>query len=197
VIAKAYPEEKLGVIGLINGRPGVIEYSDLDENRKHARSGDGSLVYSHGSIAVHVLNVGFLRGLDFRLPLHQACKKVEVWLPGSEGGQVVEREVIKFERFIFDAIPEARNPLFVETERAEEFAPLKNQSGADSIETCRAGMIEQQARWLEEAGVHVPRRDGKPAVVVEISPLFASGPEDLKKRLGDSVNSISEDILLV
>jgi len=194
VIPKAYPDEKLGVIGLTDGKAGVIEYSDLDEERKQARDEKGELLYCHGSIAIHLMNVGFLRRLGFRLPLHQAHKKIEAWDPATD--RVLEREAVKFERFIFDAIPQARNPLFFETERSEEFAPLKNRTGVDSIQTCRAGMIRQQARWLEAAGVRVPRRDGEPSVVVEISPLFASDPEALKKRLGDTVNIIDEDTLL-
>jgi UDP-N-acetylglucosamine/UDP-N-acetylgalactosamine diphosphorylase len=197
VIPKAYPEEKLGVIGLIDGRPGVIEYSDLDDEKQHARGTDGALLFSHGSIAIHVINVGFLRRLDPALPLHKARKTVTTWIPDADGGRTVEREAIKFERFIFDAIPEARKPLFCETERAKEFAPLKNRTGADSIETCRAGMIEQHARWLEAAGISVPRREGNPAVAVEISPLYAPGPEELKKRVENSEIAIDEDILLV
>ena len=196
VVPKEYPDEKLGVIGLIDGKPGIIEYSDLDQERTHARDSAGRLLYSHGSIAIHVLNVGFVRRLDYRLPLHQARKHVESWIPGPGGGRLAEREAIKFERFIFDAIPEAENPLFLETDRAEEFAPLKNRTGVDSIETCREGMLWQHVRWLEQAGIRVPHRDGRPAVTVEISPLFACGPEDLKKRLGTSVNRIDEDTLL-
>jgi UDP-N-acetylglucosamine/UDP-N-acetylgalactosamine diphosphorylase len=196
VVAKAYPEEKLGIIAFVGGRPGVIEYSDLNEQQQEARDEQGRLLYSHGSIAIHILNVGFLRRTDYRLPLHQARKQVECWVPGAGGGQVVRRQAVKFERFIFDAIPQAKNPLFFETDRAGEFAPLKNRTGADSIETCRAGMIEQHARWLEEAGVRVPRREGAPAVAVEISPLYAAGPEDLKEKLGDTVNLIDEDTLL-
>ncbi|MBN1835737.1 MAG: UTP--glucose-1-phosphate uridylyltransferase [Spirochaetales bacterium] len=194
VIAKAYPGEKLGVIGFVDGRPGVIEYSDLDDERQHARDEHGTLRYSHGSIAIHLLNVGFLRRLGYRLPLHQARKRVGAWDPAS--GRVTERQAVKFERFIFDAIPHARNPLFVETERHEEFAPLKNRTGVDSIETCRDGMVQQHARWLESAGVRLARRGGQLSVVVEISPLFAWDAESLKKRLGDSVNNIDEDTLL-
>jgi UDP-N-acetylglucosamine/UDP-N-acetylgalactosamine diphosphorylase len=196
VIAKAYPEEKLGVIARVDGRPGVVEYSDLEEEEQNARDGEGRLLYSHGSIAIHVLNVGFLQRLDYRLPLHQAHKRVECWLPGAAGGRMTEVEAVKFERFIFDAIPRAENPLFFETDRIREFAPLKNATGNDSIETCRQGMVEQHARWLEEAGVPVARRDGRVTVTVEISPLYAAGPEDLKEKLGDSVNLIDEDTLL-
>jgi len=196
VIAKAYPEEKLGTIGLVDGRPGIIEYSDLDAGAMQARSEQGGLLYSHGSIAVHLLNVAFLAGEDLKLPLHQARKKVRALVPTAGGGEVVEREAVKFELFIFDAIPQARNPLFCETDREEEFAALKNKSGADSIDTCQQGLIEKSARWLEACGVEVPRdARGKSLYRLEISPLYALDQEELKSSLKNSVNRISEDTL--
>jgi hypothetical protein len=102
--------------------------------------------------------------------------------------------------FIFDAIADAGHPLFFETTREEEFAPLKNREGRDSIETCRQGMTSLYARWLESNGVIVPRREGKPLHRIEISPTFAwdaqSLGESLKLRLPSTVNRIDEDTLL-
>jgi UDP-N-acetylglucosamine/UDP-N-acetylgalactosamine diphosphorylase len=196
VIPKAFPEEKLGVPGRIAGRPRVIEYSDLDPVSTHERLADGRLRFAHGSIAVHVLNVAFLSNPSLRLPLHQARKKVRVLVPGPGGGVREEREAVKLEKFIFDALPFAANPQFLETEREEEFAPLKNASGPDSIQTCREGLILQQARWLERCGVEVPRKEGRPLFRIEISPLYADSPEALKKRLGPAVNKIDADTLL-
>ncbi len=196
VIAKAYPDEKLGVIGLIDGRPGIIEYSDLDKARKHARDDRGRLVYSHGSPAIHVLNVRFLERVAADLPLHRARKEVSCLVPDAEGGRVEKRTATKFEMFIFDAIPRARAPLFVETVRQEEFAPLKNARGADSIDTCRAGITEKYARWLEGCGVEVPRREGASMHKIEISPFYALDQQELKRKLPASVNRIDEDTLL-
>ncbi len=106
------------------------------------------------------------------------------------------REAMKFEMFIFDAIPLAKNPLFMETSREEEFAPLKNSTGADSIETCRLGISKQGARWLERCGIEIPKKEGQPIYNVEISPVFAEDGETLKQRLAGTVNIIDEDILL-
>jgi len=200
VVAKSFPEEKLGSIGLIDGLPGVIEYSDLDAETMHARDARGRLLYSHGSIAIHILNVAFLAGGRLELPLHVARKAVRTFVPaeGAEGGgRLEETEALKFEKFIFDAIPQARNPLFCETTREEEFAPLKNRSGGDSIASCRSGLEEQHVRWLEQAGVEVPRRRGRSLHRVEISPLYAADAESLKVRLQSAVNRIDEDTLLV
>jgi UDP-N-acetylglucosamine/UDP-N-acetylgalactosamine diphosphorylase len=196
VIPKAYPEEKLGVPGRVDGNPRIIEYSDLDPAAMHARRPDGRLRFAHGSIAIHVLSLRFLSGASLRLPLHQARKKVLVLAPGPGGVAKEEREAIKLEKFIFDAIPFAANPQFLETEREEEFAPLKNASGPDSIETSRDGLVRQQARWLEHCGVEVPRREGRPVFRVEISPLYADSPEALQNQLGAAVNRIDEDTLL-
>jgi len=195
VIAKAFPEEKLGSIGRVEGKACVIEYSDLNERQMHSRDEAGRLLFSHGSIAVHILNVSFLHSVG-DLPLHLASKMIQAWVPDSEGGIVHSREAMKFEMFIFDAIPLAKNPLFMETSREEEFAPLKNSTGADSIETCRLGISKQGARWLERCGIEIPKKEGQPIYNVEISPVFAEDGETLKQRLAGTVNIIDEDILL-
>jgi UDP-N-acetylglucosamine/UDP-N-acetylgalactosamine diphosphorylase len=201
VIEKAYPEEKIGVIGSVDGKPGVIEYSDIGEENQKARDRQGNLLYSHGSIAIHIFNTGFLRSHSGRLPLHVAEKRIRTWIPKDRGGIVEEREVIKFEMFIFDALADAADPLFFETAREEEFAPLKNKTGPDSIETCRQGMMNLYARWLQANGVSVAMREGKPVHRIEIAPTFAwdaeSLGESLMHRLPSTVNRIDEDTLLV
>jgi UDP-N-acetylglucosamine/UDP-N-acetylgalactosamine diphosphorylase len=199
VIAKAYPEEKIGVIGKINGKPGVIEYSDISEENQKARDEQGNLLYSHGSIAIHIFSLEFLRSHSGKLPLHVAQKTIQAWIPNDEGGAVQELAGIKFEMFIFDALADAGNPLFLETIREEEFAPLKNKTGRDSIESCRQGMMKLYARWLEANGITVPMRGGKPVHRIEISPLVASDAESfgesLNKRFPSTVNRIDEDTL--
>ncbi len=198
VIEKAYPEEKLGSIGLIDGKPGVIEYSDLDLDLKLARNEDGRLLYSHGSIAVHILNVDFLRKQEGKLPYHLAFKSVKTLKPTDTGADIIEEEAVKFEMFLFDAIPFARNPLFFETSRREEFSPLKNREGVDSIETCIRGQIEKYASWLERVGTRV-RRDEKGMSVhkIEISPLFALDLEVLKTKRNEIPKEINNETLII
>jgi UDP-N-acetylglucosamine/UDP-N-acetylgalactosamine diphosphorylase len=198
VIAKAYPEEKLGsiVIGE-GGRPMVIEYSDLDERLMHARGPDGRLLFLQGSIAAHILDVAFLSRPALRLPWHIARKKATTLNPVPGGADIGEGDALKPEMFVFDAIPLAERVLFFEAERAEEFAPLKNREGMDSIVTCVRGQIEQAARWLSRCGVVVPRdADGSSRHAIEISPLFALDPAVLATKRGVLKDRIDEDTLL-
>jgi UDP-N-acetylglucosamine/UDP-N-acetylgalactosamine diphosphorylase len=69
-----------------------------------------------------------------------------------------------------------------ETDRAEEFSPVKNAEGVDSPQTCRRDQVRRAARWLREAGVEVPTREGEPDAVLEISPLFATSAQQVKER---------------
>jgi UDP-N-acetylglucosamine/UDP-N-acetylgalactosamine diphosphorylase len=196
VIEKAYPEEKLGVIVTVQGSPRVIEYSDLGEREMKACDAAGQLLFRQGSIAIHILDVAFLAG-SLQLPWHLARKKARTLIPTSEGAETVERDAVKMEMFVFDAVPAAERALFFETERAEEFAPLKNREGQDSIATCVRGQVEQASRWLAAAGVAVPRDPaGAPCHLVEISPLFAMDPAVLAARRGLLKDSIDEDTLL-
>jgi UDP-N-acetylglucosamine/UDP-N-acetylgalactosamine diphosphorylase len=197
VIEKAYPEEKLGVIATKAGVPCVIEYSDLDPARMHARGKDGRLLFDQGSIAIHILDVPFLESPGLELPLHVARKKAKILNPTASGTEICERDAVKMEMFVFDAIPLAGRALFFETDRTDEFAPLKNREGLDSIETCHRGQVEQAARWLAGVGVEVPRGpDGRPLHTIEISPLFALDPEVLAVRRGILKDRIDEDTLL-
>jgi UDP-N-acetylglucosamine/UDP-N-acetylgalactosamine diphosphorylase len=197
VVEKAYPDEKLGIIVTAGGRSSVIEYSDLDEARMNARGPDGRLLYGQGSIAIHILDVPFLESPGLQMPWHMARKKAKTLNPTPEGTEAQERDAVKIEMFVFDAIPLADRALFFETDRAEEFAPLKNREGQDSIASCRQGQLEQAARWLSGVGVEVPRDgQGRPRHAIEISPLFALDPQVLAARRGILKDRIDEDTLL-
>jgi UDP-N-acetylglucosamine/UDP-N-acetylgalactosamine diphosphorylase len=96
----------------------------------------------------------------------------------------VESDGIKLESFVFDAIPLAAKSIILETLRSEEFAPTKNATGADSVETTRQMMVARAAAWLESAGVPVPRKaDGSVDCLLEIAPGFALQKEDVRKKL--------------
>ncbi len=187
VIEKQAPDEKLGVVVRVDGRPQVIEYSDLPAELAELRDPDGSLQLWAGSIAVHAFERAFVERLvqgDVRLPFHRAIKKVPSI---DESGRPVKPDApnaVKFERFIFDALPLAERFALVETDRAVEFEPLKNATGPDSPATVRQRMSDQFADWLEAAGAKVARRpDGSVPFGIEISPLYALDASELKGKL--------------
>jgi UDP-N-acetylglucosamine/UDP-N-acetylgalactosamine diphosphorylase len=199
VVRKAYPEEKVGVIGIRSGRLGVIEYSDLGEEDMVARGPDGELKYWAGNIAIHMIKVAFVRRLEetgIRLPFHRADKKVPFI---DAKGRRIEPERpngIKFESFIFDALGYAKNPVTLEVRREEEFSPVKNATGVDSPETAQRDLMETFASWLEEADVKIPRNEqGSLAVRLEISPLYALDREEALRRTPSDLE-ITDDLLL-
>jgi UDP-N-acetylglucosamine/UDP-N-acetylgalactosamine diphosphorylase len=194
VIEKAYPKERMGVLALMDGRCGIVEYSDLPDDLAHATDAKGRLLFRAGSPAIHLFSVDFLRRVTqgaSRLPFHIAKKKV----PHVDGdGRPVNpmtENALKFEMFVFDALPMAQRWLVMESPREEEFSPVKNADGVDSPATARQAMSNLAGRWLEQAGVTV-RRDqaGHVAVPLEVSPRFALDAAELAARVwpGQSID---------
>jgi len=184
MVPKAYAEEKVGVFCTRGGRTVVIEYSDLPmERQRETDPATGRLRYLAGSIAIHVLDREFIRrqatgGLDVALPFHRADKKIPIVDAAGEPVKPDRPNGVKFELFVFDALPFARNPLVIETRREDDFAPVKNAEGVDSPATCREAQLRQYARWLEAQGAAVPAgSNGAPAVTLEVSPLFGYDEE--------------------
>ena len=187
MLRKANPEEKVGVFCVAGGKPCVIEYSDMPDALAEAKDADGTLQFDAGSIAIHMISVAFARrfaaseGDHLELPFHRAEKKVPYVDP--ETGEHVQPETpnaVKLERFIFDALPLAEHSIILETDRVEEFAPIKNAEGTDSPESSRKLQTRRAARWLEANGVEIPYKDGEVDAVIEISPLTALSADDLK-----------------
>jgi len=186
MVPKVAPEEKVGVFCRVNGKTEVVEYSDLPAALTNARTPGGGLKFLAGSIAIHIIGVAFIEKLatnaEFELPFHRAEKKVPcIDLETGAPINPTSNNGVKLEKFVFDALSRCRASIVMETDRVEEFAPIKNATGVDSVESSRELQTERAARWLERAGVTVPRRsDGKADCVLEISPLTAVYPEDLR-----------------
>jgi UDP-N-acetylglucosamine/UDP-N-acetylgalactosamine diphosphorylase len=183
VVLKTDPAEKVGVLVSTNGRCSIVEYTLLPKHLAEAREPTGALRYRGGSPAIHVFSLPFLDRVTLTaaraLPYRAALKAVEHYDPTAR--QLVpapaEPNAMKFERFIFDALPHAQRWVVVETSRAEEFAPIKNASGADSPETSRAAQLALHAEWLRRAGVDT---GGHP---VEVSALFALDANELAAKM--------------
>lgn len=183
MIPKAYPDERVGVFCERDGNLCVIEYSDLPESMQNELDENRRLRFIAGSIAIHILSVGFVARMGggkggSALPFHKAIKKVKtIDADGSPSNPAVPNGV-KFEMFVFDALPMAKNPVVVETLREDDFSPVKNPTGVDSAESCRDDQLRQWARWAKAAGVQIDTdKTGLPGFVFEVSPLFADSEQ--------------------
>lgn len=186
-ILKAYAKEKMGVLALIDGRCGIVEYSDLPDELTHKTDPQGKLVYGAGNPAIHLFDLSFLRRVTrgaTRLPFHIARKKVPHIDEAGRRVNPTKENALKFEMFVFDALPMADRWLVMESPREDEFSPVKNAEGVDSPATAKQAMSNQAGRWLEAAGGRVPRNaDGNVTVPLEVSPGFALDADELKARV--------------
>jgi UDP-N-acetylglucosamine/UDP-N-acetylgalactosamine diphosphorylase len=178
MVPKAYAEEKVGHFCTQHGKTVVIEYSDLPMAMQRETDANGKLRYIAGSIAIHMLDRDFVRrmatgGEGVALPFHRADKKIPTI---DAQGQPIKPEKpngVKFEMFVFDALPFAKNPVVIETLRENDFSPVKNAEGVDSPKTCRDDQLRQFARWLDENGAPIETDETNlPQVAIEVSPLF-------------------------
>ena len=186
-VLKTEPMERVGNFCLVNGKVTVIEYSDLPDELARKRNPDGSLVFSLGSIAVHIINTSFVEKLNtggFSLPLHKAVKKIPYIDKNGRFIEPAEPNGVKLESFVFDALPLASKSIILQTPRKEEFAPVKNATGTDSAQTAKGMMVARAADWLESAGCTIPRKpDGSVDALIEIAPSFALEKDDIKAKL--------------
>lgn len=182
-VAKQLPQDKVGNFATIDGRLHVIEYSDFPDDVAQQLDDAGQLKFWAGSIAVHVFNVDLFeqaQAIESRLPFHVARKKVEHLGPDGEKVTSEQPNAFKFEKFIFDLLPSAHNPIVVEFDEEDCFAPLKNAPGAekDTAEYVQQMICAQHRRWLEAAGANIA--DG---VQIEISPLYALDAQGVAERI--------------
>ncbi|KXU37157.1 2-alkenal reductase [Cephaloticoccus capnophilus] len=186
MLPKAYAGEKLGHFCMQRGRLVVIEYSDLPTAMQEARDpATGGLCFSAGSIAIHLLDREFIRRMSAgagvgseSLQFHRADKKIPTLDVEGQPVMPAEPNGVKFELFVFDALPFARNPLVIETSREDEFASVKNAEGSDSPKRSCEAQLRQAARWFAAAGERLEvDESGLPKIAVEVSPLFAVDAE--------------------
>lgn len=198
-VPKADDLEKVGNFAMSKGRQLVIEYSDLPESLARAKNRDGSRTFDAANIAIHILSRSFVERLtadraSFALPWHIARKKVpHVDLQTGERVEPASPNGVKLEAFVFDALPLARTAVLLGTSRAEEFSPVKNATGVDSVDTAKRDMSLRAARWMEHAGMSVPRdATGAPTATCEVSPLAALDAEALRQAAGSGRVQISK-----
>ena len=119
-VAKAYPEEKVGVFCKKSGKPGIVEYIELTEEMRNDKNENGDLVYGDANIISHLLNINVINKItEQKMQYHIEIKK----------------GLYKFEAFIFDGFKAMDDMLVMRVKREDEFAPIKNKEGVDSPDT--------------------------------------------------------------
>lgn len=187
VASKADDLEKVGNVCLQDGKTVVIEYSDFPRELAHAKDADGRRLFDAGNLAIHLIDVDFVDrivGRSFQLPFRRAEKTVPCVDENGSHISPKTANAVKLETFIFDALPLANNPLLLEVDRAEEFSPVKQPAGVDSLQSAKRDQVLRACRWLEAAGVAIPRNEeGRPDLTIAIAPSFALDAEDVSDKV--------------
>ncbi len=182
-IPKTGPEEKMGVFCKSGEKVGIVEYSDLPDELAVKTDKNGKLKFISGSPAIHIIDRNFVERLNqnkFQLPYHKALKKI----PGITNLEMEnapdQPNGIKLETFVFDALPLTNKTIILESVRDQEFAPVKNKSGVDSVDSARQMMIAEHVRWINAI---IPPEQAESVDLknstVEISPKFYVTIDDL------------------
>jgi len=137
-VVKAGPKEKVGVFCRRNGKPGVVEYTEISDEMSERLNDNGELVFAESHINCNLFSVKAIKEIsNKKLPYHSAYKKSK--FINLEGELVTpdKPNAYKFESFIFDAFDMLEDMTILRVKREEEFAPVKNAEGSDSPETAR------------------------------------------------------------
>jgi UDP-N-acetylglucosamine/UDP-N-acetylgalactosamine diphosphorylase len=138
VVRKSAPDEKVGVMCLEDGKPSIVEYYELTDELMNAKDEKGDPAYNFGVILNYLFDIEELeRIVKEELPLHVVEKKIPYL---DEKGELVKPEEpngYKFENLVLDMIHQMRSCLPFEVVREKEFAPIKNKTGVDSVESAR------------------------------------------------------------
>ena len=138
VIRKVNKDEKVGVLCLEDNHPSIIEYYELTDEMKDAVDEKGEPAYNFGVILNYLFDVKELDGIVAKnLPLHVVEKKIPYI--DEQGNEISPEEPngYKYETLILDMIKMLDSCLGYEVVREKEFAPIKNLTGVDSVESAR------------------------------------------------------------
>ncbi|MBI1926073.1 UTP--glucose-1-phosphate uridylyltransferase [Candidatus Poribacteria bacterium] len=161
------PDEKMGRIALVGGKLWAVEHHLMQKGesnfwRQKYPANTGSMLFS----------LSFLErcSKDCSLPWH----KISHRLPGSRGSYF-----LKPEQSIFDLLPYAKTSGLVIVSREDEYAPVKQMSGNDSLEAAKSALVNLYRRWLDQAGA-IPEHEN---CQVEISPLYALDAFEVQEKI--------------
>ncbi len=143
VVRKNAPDEKVGVVCLADGHPSIVEYYELTEEMMNTKNEKGEPAYNFGVILNYLFREKDLEELlEKKLPLHIVEKKIPYM---DKDGNFVKPEApngYKFENLVLDLIRELDSCLPYEVVRNYEFAPIKNKTGVDSVDSAR-GLLKE------------------------------------------------------
>lgn len=139
VVRKADPHEKVGVLCLEDGKPSIVEYYEMTDEIINSREPNGDLSYNFGVILNYLFRVDKLEKImNEKMPVHVVEKKIPYMTPDGAHVEPEEPNGYKFELLVLDMIHLLDNCLSFEVVRDHEFAPIKNKTGVDSVESARA-----------------------------------------------------------
>lgn len=179
VVRKRAAKESVGLIVQKDGKPDVVEYSEIDKEMAEAKDGQDRLKFRAANIVNHYYSFRFLESIEtwmHTLPHHVAKKKIPYLdTETGESKKPDKANSVKLEQFVFDVFPFIPMEKFacLEVERKEEFSPLKNAKGTgeDDPDTSKKDIMSQGNRWLTDAGVTVVSHGDDSGV--EVSPLIS------------------------
>ena len=138
VVRKADPHEKVGVLCLEDGKPSIVEYYEMTDEIINSREPNGDLSYNFGVILNYLFRVDKLEQImNEKMPVHVVEKKIPYMTADGEYIKPETPNGYKFELLVLDMIHLLDNCLSFEVVRDYEFAPIKNKTGVDSVESAR------------------------------------------------------------
>ncbi len=138
VVKKNAPDERVGVMCLKDGQPSIVEYYELTEELMNAKDENGDPAYNFGVILNYLFSVQALkRIMNDRLVLHVVEKSIPYINDNGEHIEPTEPNGHKYEKLVLDMVELMKNCVPFEVEREKEFAPIKNRTGKDSVDSAR------------------------------------------------------------
>lgn len=201
VVRKRNAKESVGLILSKNGKPDVVEYSEIDTATAEAKDfkHPDLLKYRAANIVNHYYSFRFLETIEewaHKLPHHVARKKIPYVETNS--GETIKPDKpngIKLEQFVFDVFPMLDLEKFasMEVKREDEFSPLKNAKGTgeDDPDTSKKDILDQGKRWVQSVGGTVISEGDSVNDGVEVSPLVSFVSTKYRQSVNTSLIAIS------
>ena len=156
--AKSYikrdPGEKAGIFCRRDGRPGVLEYTEIPQLYAEMKNENGEWTYGDTNVLNYIFTIDAVERLaTLGTEYHIAVKKLS-YLDTESKTEITVPRGYKFELFLFDTFLYLDDLQVVRIERTEEFAPVKNPTGIDSAESAREMYLDFERKnprkWEEQ-----------------------------------------------